>query len=100
MTPEGDGLREIANYLPLVLICATVPVWLFAVWSYIAMLRHVREGEVLRMMFDPFWWIQSRAEPRLLPEGMVHYRRLTWALVGFIGLILAAMAMIVALQLS
>lgn len=62
-TASGSGERPLeawAKYAYFAIIVLAIPVWFAAAWNYIGMLRRVKGGNFLRLMFDIFWWMPDR----------------------------------------
>lgn len=76
-----------AKYAYFAIIVLAIPVWFAAAWNYIGMLRRVKGGNFLRLMFDIFWWMPDRAGRHLTVEGMIYYRRTVWLIVTFLTLV-------------
>jgi len=79
---------EMIETLPLIIIAAlAVIIWLFAAYSFLNMLRHVRDGRWLRLLFQYGWWNPDKVEEYINRPGIEHYHRLMKAIVYFLAVV-------------
>lgn len=89
-------MEQAAKYIYFAIIVLGVPVWIATVWHYIKMLRHVKGGNFMRLMFDFFWWMPDRARMHLTEEGMRYYWRTVILMGAFFVLVIAGIGLTLA----
>ncbi len=84
-------MDQAAKYIFIAIAVLAVPVWFAVAWNYIGMLRRVKGGNFLSLMFDFFWWMPDRAGKHLTQEGMAYYRRTVGLIIAFLALVFSGM---------
>ncbi len=76
----------------IAIIAIALMIWVIAAYSFFNMLRHVRSGNWIKLLFQMGWWNPQKIDQFIDPPGIPHYRRLIKAILWFLIAVVCGIA--------